>query len=85
MKDEPTSTLINNFDVLKRMAADNKDIRLGNDFLGAKAVKAGSQVTIGIAGNVLAQIMTGELRCCLILFNKEEFNEIKKKMECEPE
>jgi hypothetical protein len=67
------------------MAAESKDIRLGTDFLGAKAVKAGSQVTMGIAGNVLAQVTFGELNACLILYNKAQFNELKKVMEAEPQ
>jgi hypothetical protein len=74
---------VNNFDVLKRMSSENLDIRMGTDFLGAKAVKAGSQVTMGIAGNVLAQITFGELNACLIIFNKKQFNELKAKMEAE--
>jgi hypothetical protein len=74
---------VNNFDVLKRMAADNKDIRLGTDFLGAKAVKAGSQVTMGIGGNVLAQLMTGELHPVLILFDKAQYKDTKSLMEKE--
>ena len=72
---------VNNFDVLKTMCAEDKDVRLGVDFIGGKAVKAGSQVTMGIAGNVLAGIMTGELRACLILYNKAQFDEMKSKME----
>jgi hypothetical protein len=69
---------VNNFDVLKRMAAENKDIRLN-----MKAVKAGSQITMGIAGNVLSQLMFGELNACLILWDKKQFNELKTAMEAE--
>lgn len=76
-------TQINNFDVLKRMSKDNLDIRLGTDFLGAKAVKAGSQVTMGIAGNVLAQITFGDLQACLLLYNKKQFSDTKKQLESE--
>jgi hypothetical protein len=74
---------VNNFDVLKRMAAENKDIRLGTDVLNMKAVKAGSQITMGIAGNVLSQLMFGELNACLILWDKKQFNELKTAMEAE--
>ena len=74
---------VNNFDALKRMAAENKDIRLGTDVLNMKAVKAGSQITMGIAGNVLAQLMFGELNACLILYNKKQFIETVATMESE--
>jgi hypothetical protein len=74
---------VNNFDVLKRMAAENLDIRLGTDVLNMKTVKAGTQITMGIGGNVLTPIFVGELNACLILFNKKQFNELKAKMESE--
>jgi len=71
---------INSFDVLKRMAKENKDIRMGTDLVNMKAVKAGSQITMGIAGNVLAALMFGELNACLILYNKKQFIETTAKM-----
>jgi hypothetical protein len=76
---------VNNFDVLKRMASENKDIRVGTDVLNMKAVKAGSQVTMGIAGNVLAPIMYGELCACLIIYDKKQFNQVKADMLFEAE
>ena len=72
---------VNNFDVLKRMSAENKDIRLGTDLLNMKAVKAGSQITMGVPGNVLGALMFGELRACLVLFNVKQFDEVKSAME----
>jgi hypothetical protein len=74
---------VNNFDVLKRMSDENKDIRMGVEVLNMKAVKAGSQITMGIAGNVLAALMFGELKACLILFNKQQFDEMKATIEAE--
>jgi len=75
---------VNNFDVLKRMAAENKDIRLGVDVLNMKKVKAGTQLTMGIAGDVITPIFLGELNCCLVIFNKKQFDELKAAMESEP-
>jgi hypothetical protein len=74
---------INNFDVLKRMSKENKDIRLGTDVLNLKKVKAGTQITIGIAGDVITPVFLGEMNACLILFNKNQFDELKDKMETE--
>lgn len=79
---------VNNFDVLKRMAAENKDIRLGTDFLGAQNTKQGTRVTMGAAGDVVTGITLGDLRACLLIFNVKQFNEIKAAMEgenvCDP-
>lgn len=75
--------IVNNFDVLKRMSADNLDIRLGTDILNMKTVKAGTQITMGIAGDVLNPIFRGELHACLIIYDKKQFNELKAKMEAE--
>jgi hypothetical protein len=74
---------VNNFDVLKRMSAENKDIRLGVDVLNMKKVRAGSQVTIGIAGDVVTPVFTGELCACLLIYNKKQFNETKAAIEAE--
>ena len=73
----------NNFDVLKRMSAENKDIRVGVDVLSMKNVNAGTQVTIGIAGNVVTPIFMGELHACLLIYNKKQFNEVKEAIEAE--
>lgn len=75
--------MANNFDVLKRMAAENQDIRFGVDLVQAKKVAAGTQVTIGIAGEVVGSLLAGDLRACLILFNKKQFDETKEKLERE--
>lgn len=72
---------VNNFDVLKKMAADELDIRMAPDILRMQKVKAGTQVTVGIPGNVCGQIMTGELVGCLLLWNKKQFDETKKALE----
>lgn len=73
--------MVNNFDVLKKMSADNKDIRLGTDVTFMKKVKAGTQVTVGIAGDVIGSIYHGDLSVCLILFDKQQFNETKAELE----
>lgn len=75
--------MVNNFDVLKRMSMEDKDIRLGVDVLELKKKKAGTEVTIGIGGDAVGAIYTGELSACLILFNKKQFDEMKSIMEKE--
>lgn len=78
MKDKP-----NNFDVLKRMAADNLDIRLSNEILNMQTSKKGTRVTLGIAGDVLNPIFRGTMQCCMICFDLEQFEATKKKLEAE--
>ena len=74
---------VNNFDVLKRMGAENKDIRMSpsSNFLRMQTVKAGTQITVGVQGDVVGALYSGELVGCLLLFNKKQFDELKKKME----
>lgn len=72
---------VSNFDVLKRMSMDNLDIRLGTDVINMSKVKAGTQVTIGIGGDVLAPIFNGEVQTCLILYDKKQFAITKKQLE----
>jgi hypothetical protein len=78
---------INSFDVLKRMSAENLDIRMApnSNITLLKKVKAGTQVTIGVQGDVIAAIYTGELIGCFLLWNKKQFDETKAKMEEEGE
>lgn len=76
---------VNNFDVLKRMSAESKDIRLApsSNILHMKIVKAGTQITIGVQGDVLVSIVSGKLVGCFLVWDKEQFEEMKKKMEAE--
>lgn len=76
---------VNNFDVLKKMADENLDIRLApsSDITNMKKVKAGTQITIGFAGDVITPIFLGQLVGCLLLYDKKQFDELKAKMEAE--
>lgn len=76
-------TDINNFDVLKRMSIDNRDIRLGVDLVRAKKVVAGTEVTIGIGCDMVGSIVNGDLSVCLLAFDKKQFDEVKSAMEQE--
>jgi hypothetical protein len=68
---------VNNFDVLKQMCIQNLDIRLGVDVLSLKRVKAGTQVLMGVGGDVVGPMFVGELTACLIIYNKKQFDETK--------
>jgi hypothetical protein len=74
----------NSFDVFKIMcASDNKKLQLSplGNILGAKKVKAGTQVTIGVSGNVVTGITFGQYVGGLILCDKDEFERIAKMLE----
>lgn len=78
---------ISSFDILKRMSVDNLDIRLSTseNLRGMNAVHKGkdTDITIGVAGNVIGQIMNNELHLCLLIWNKEQYQATKAKMEDE--
>ncbi len=74
---------INNFDVIKRMSEENMDIRIAQDVLDMKAGKQGTRVTVGVPGNVIAEIFSGDTRAFLMMYNVKQFNELKSKMEQE--
>lgn len=81
---------VNNFDVLKKMGERGKNIQmapLGN-ITNMQKVKAGTQITIGFAGDVITGITFGRFVGGLILADKEEFDAIKselRQLEVEPE
>jgi len=76
---------VNNFDVLKAMSAENKDIRMAtmDNFAYMQKTKHGTRVSVGVEGDVIVPITTGELVGCLLLWNKKQFDEMKKKLETE--
>ena len=78
---------ISSFDVLKRMSSDNLDIRLATseNLRNMTAVHKGedTDITIGIAGNVISAVMNNELHLCLLLWNKEQYRATKAKIEHE--
>ena len=74
---------VNSFDVLKRMSAENMDIRLApsKNVIRMQKVNAGTQITIGVEGDVISGILNNELNACLLIFSMKQFDETKKKME----
>jgi hypothetical protein len=78
---------INAFAVFLRMAeTDDSALRLAplDGVLNMKIVKAGTQVTIGAAGDVLHGIMTGRFIGGLLLCDVKRFDQLKAEMEQEP-
>jgi hypothetical protein len=77
---------INNFDVLKRMGEENKSIQLCSTITEMNySAKKGTVVSVGVPGNVCFDISSGKTNALLLLFNMQEFNELKKAMEQEQE
>ena len=76
--------MTDNFDVMKAMANANRDIRLAplTNILRAQYTKKGTQITIGVEGNVVAAIMRGDFCGGLILADKVQFRETKRELEC---
>lgn len=78
---------VNNFDVLKRMSAENMRIQASPaeniTNLSYSEKKKGTKITIGVDGNVIHGIMFGETSCMMLLFDRAQFDELKKTMENE--
>ena len=72
-----------NFDVLKEMSRRNLDIRLSplENVTQARAVKAGTLVTIGCGGDLVAAIGRGAFCGGLILAREEQFDQVKAEIE----
>ena len=77
---------VNSFDVFKRMGEQNNTAMqlapLGN-ITNMKKVKAGTDVTIGVGGDIIFGIMNGDYVGGLILCGKAEFEKVKREMEDE--
>ncbi len=79
-------TEINNFDVLKRMSAENKRIWLAPTITEMNYnIKKGSEITFGIEGNVLFDLQHGKKSAVCLLWSVEEFNAMKSQMQNEAE
>ena len=74
---------VSNFDVLKKMAADNKSIQLCATItqMNYSAKKGGTEVSVGVPGNVCFEIESGRMVGFLLLYNVREFNELKAQMQ----
>lgn len=74
---------INNFDVLKEMGVRNMKISLSplDNIVNLSKVKLGTQVTIGVAGDLVAALgIEHKFVGGLILADKDEFNGIRSEM-----
>ena len=78
-----------NFEVLSAMAERNLNIKLSpvSNISNMKAVHKGkdTDITIGFAGNVILQIMDGQLVGGLLLYDRQQFEEVKKELEAATE
>lgn len=45
-------------------------------FVGAKTAKGGGHVTMGVPAEVLTQLMTGDRKVILLVFDKKEYDRI---------
>lgn len=75
---------VGHFDICKVMAERNMEIKIGplENVSNLRKVKAGTQVTIGIAGDEVAAIgLENRYVGGLLLCNREEYFAIKKELE----
>ena len=76
-------TDVNNFDVLKRMCEENKSIQLCTTItqMNYSAKKGGTEVSVGVPGNVCFEIESGRMNAILLTWSIKEFNEMRVKMQ----
>jgi hypothetical protein len=79
------SVRVNNFDVLKRMADEDKKIQLCTTItqMNYSAKKGGTEVSVGVPGNVCFEVQSGRMVGFLLLYDVAQFNELKAAMESE--
>ena len=77
----PGAPAISNFDVLKKMCTDNRRILMSPEILQADQTRLGTRITFGIGDNVVAEITTDKMVGCVLLWDKEQFDEVKEQLE----
>ena len=77
--------MASNFEVLKEMAKRNLDVRLSllDNVTNMRLTHRGkdTNVTIGVYGNVIHDIMDGKLNGGLLLFNDAQYQAIAKELD----
>ena len=73
---------ISSFDVLKVMSERDMDIRLAplENIAELKKVKAGTEVTIGVEGDLVGAIFNGKFVGGLILADRDQFQRVKQEL-----
>ena len=76
---------VSNFEVLGRMASENKDIMMAPDVtnMNYNQKMKGTVVSFGVPGNVIGGIFSGEKKAILLMWDMKQFNELKALMESE--
>lgn len=75
---------IGHFDICKAMALEGLDIRIApmDNVLNLRKVKAGTQVTIGVEGDLVAAIgVENKFVGGLLLMDREQYFSVKKRLE----
>ena len=77
-----TERKISSFDVLKVMSERDMDIRLAplENVNKLVKVRAGTNVTIGVAGDVVGSIYAGKFVGGLILADRDQFQRVKQEL-----
>ena len=78
------SEKIGHFDICKAMSNEGLDIQIAplDNVTNLRKVKAGTQVTIGVAGDVVAAIgLEGKYVGGLLLCNREQYFATKERLE----
>ena len=74
---------VGHFDICKAMAVEGQDIRVAplENVVRLRKVKAGTQVTIGVEGDLVADIWKGKFVGGLLLIDREQYFAMKRELE----
>lgn len=73
-----------NFAVLGEMSRRNLHIYMSDEVVRVQKTKAGTLIEVGVGGDFIGRIANGEIACCLLLWNKGQFRDLKSEMAEEP-
>jgi len=74
--------MVSNFDVLKQMSAENKDIRLFQTVLSARMKGDNGKVEIGVNAQTAFDLLReGKVGAVLLVWDVEQFRAIKAELE----
>jgi len=57
------------------LAAMDDDVQVGRDMVEAKAIKEGTKVTFGLPGNLVTNIVTGNVKLCVIVMDSTKLQD----------
>lgn len=72
---------VSNFDVLKKMASENMNIKCSTSILGGNLDKRGGVIKVGVDSETIQQMLSDNVLIITYVIDKKQFFQINKKLE----